>query len=277
MTLAATLEIAPGVIARRIVYAELPVAPDVVGLDRAQVAAVGWAEPTFASDGNPRVAIGTWIIDDGDRRIAVDPFLNADDIIHAPDGAAAQYAAITRLFDDAGIPLDSVDTVVLSHIEGIGMLARRTSDGWASYFSSATIRVGHAALANHDSLDEAHWTGGVLDELRAAGLVAGYDDGERVSPHVTAELTGDHHPGHYVLHVGHPGQPAATFVGHLAVTPLHLATGPCRPQHTDPDRAWANLQRLAGDARTLVGSLWPHTGAGTWDGQSFTPSTRASA
>lgn len=70
-----------------------------------------------------------------------------------------------------------------------------------------------------------------------------------------------HNPGHCAFHVG----AEATYVGHLAVTPLHLATGPCPPQHADPEGAWTWLEAVKADGRILVGPLWPSPGALRWD------------
>lgn len=63
--------------------------------------------------------------------------------------------------------------------------------------------------------------------------------------------------------------PAATFVGHLALSPLHLATGPCVPQHVDPEAAWRVLRTCADDGRLLPGPLWASPGAGRWTGTAF--------
>jgi len=53
------------------------------------------------------------------------------------------------------------------------------------------------------------------------------------------------------------------------VTPLHLATGPCPPQHADPDGVWAWLERVKADGRILIGPLWPSPGAIRWDPDGF--------
>ena len=76
-----------------------------------------------------------------------------------------------------------------------------------------------------------------------------------------AEWTGMHNPGHCAFHVGD----AASFVGHLAVTPLHLGTGPCPPQHADPEGAWRWLEAAKASGRILIGPLWPSPGAVRWD------------
>jgi hypothetical protein len=99
-----------------------------------------------------------------------------------------------------------------------------------------------------------------------AGLVDTFGDGDEPAPGVTAEWTGMHNVGHCAFHVG-VVETGATFVGHLAVTPLHLATGPCPSQHYEPVEAWNWLQSLATHRdHILIGPLWPSPGAVRWRG-----------
>ena len=82
-----------------------------------------------------------------------------------------------------------------------------------------------------------------------------------------AEVSKAHNPGHTVFHFG--AGPDATFVGHLAVSPLHLATGLCPQQHPEPELAWKLLHDYADDGRILIGPLWPSPGYGRWSGTAF--------
>ena len=63
--------------------------------------------------------------------------------------------------------------------------------------------------------------------------------------------------------------PIASFLGHLAVSPLHLASGECSVLHEDPPAAWSLLQKTAEDARLLNGPLWPTPGFGRWEYGAF--------
>jgi hypothetical protein len=85
-------------------------------------------------------------------------------------------------------------------------------------------------------------------------------------PGLRAEVTGAHCPGHAALHFAEPGRAgvAATMLGHLAVSPLHLATGECPGQHPEPARAWSALRAIADDGRIVIGPLWPTPGFGRW-------------
>jgi hypothetical protein len=254
----------------RVLYLEAPIDPAAVGLTPEQVRAVPWAEPTWADDGRVRAASCVWVISTGGRHIAVDPSGNLDDIIHHPTSTAAHQDAYRAAFADAGTPIEQIDTVLLSHIESIGLSAVRDGESWRPFFPSARTLISDRSLA---AFHESPPTGEIADAfhaLLAAGLVGTYADGDEIAPGVTAEWTGMHNPGHCAFHVGG----AATFVGHLAVSPLHLATGPCPPQHFDPDAAWAWLQSIAGDPeRVLIGPLWSSPGAVRWTGSSAEPVT----
>ena len=128
-----------------------------------------------------------------------------------------------------------------------------------------------ASLATFDPPNDGHWSDDVWRGLFADDLVGTYSAGASLLPGMTAEFTGAHNPGHHVFHFGDPSGPDATYVGHLAVSPLHLSTGACEQQHLEPDRAWQLLHSFADDGRILLGPLWPSPGAGRWTGSEFVP------
>lgn len=245
----------------RVLYLEAAIDPLATGLTPDEVRAVPWAEPGWADDGQVRAASCAWVVEAGGRRIVVDPAGNLDEIIHDPGSTALHQQAYTDAFAAAGLPVDTIDTVLLSHIESVGLGAVRDGDGWRPFFPRARLLLSDAALAHEDAAPIGGDVGAAVAALRHAGLVDTFGDGDEVAPGVRAEWTGLHNPGHCAFHVG----AGATFVGHLAVTPLHLATGPCAPQHADPDGAWHWLQDVKADSRVLVGPLWPSPGALRWN------------
>ncbi|WP_426573744.1 hypothetical protein [Aquihabitans sp. McL0605] len=250
-----------GVRLTRVLYLDAAIDPEPTGLTPEEVRSVRWADPDWATDGQVRAASCAWVIETDGRRIVVDPSGNIDDLLHEPSSTAAHQEAYAAAFAAAGIPIETVDTVLLSHIESIGLSAVRDGDGWQPYFPNARILLSDAALAHSVAEPEGGDVEAAFAALRGAGLVDGFADGDEVAPGVRAEWTGMHNPGHCAFHVGD----GATFVGHLAVTPLHLATGPCPPQHADPDGAWRWLQAAKAGGRILIGPLWPSPGALRWD------------
>ena len=241
----------------RVLYLEAAIDPAPVGLTADEVRSVSWAEPLCSDGGQPRAANCAWVISGRGRYVVVDPAGNLDEILHDPASTGVHQEAYRRAFAEAGVPVEQVDTVLLSHIESIGLAAVRDGDGWRPFFPNARVLISNRARTNHDEHHPDGDLGDAFDALIAAGLVDTFADRDEVMPGVRAEWTGMHNPGHCAFHVG----AAATFVGHLAVSPLHLATGPCPPQHFDADGAWGWLQRTMADGRTLIGPLWPTPGA----------------
>lgn len=248
----------------RVLYVDALIDPDAVGLTPDQVVAVDWGSPDWAQDGQVRAASCAWVISRGGRHVVVDPSGNIDEILHDPSTTAAHQAAYEAAFASAGIPIEAIDTVLLSHIESIGLSAVRDDAGWRPFFPNARLLMSDRAL---HSFVQSPPDGPVGDAFRClidAGVVDTFGDGDELVPGLVAEWTGMHNVGHCAFHV-RDAAAAATFVGHLAVTPLHLATGPCPAQQFEPDEAWRWLTDLASDpTRVIIGPLWPSPGAVRW-------------
>lgn len=250
----------------RVLYVDASIEPEAVGLTADEVRAVPWGEPVWADGGKVRAASCVWVISTGGRHIAVDPSGNIDDILHEPASTHAHQRAYAAAFAAAGIPVESVDTVLLSHIESIGLAAVRDGDSWRPFFPNARLLISDSA---HQFFEQARPEGELGDAIQAlvdAGLADTFRDGDELAPGVVAEWTGMHNPGHCAFHVRGTAR-TATLVGHLAVSPLHLATGPCPAQHAAPEAAWQWLTTLAADpSRLIAGPLWPSPGALRWEG-----------
>jgi hypothetical protein len=255
----------------RVGYVDVPIPPELAGLAAADFAGIDWRAPLWAEGEQLRAGAAAWFAEIGGERVAFDPMQAADGVLRADRGAeAAHQAAIAKLFAEAGCARESVDALVMTHIEGVGMAAWRRADGrFEPFFPNAAIRVSAAALDSFLAADSFHQDPLERDAwsaLIAAGVVRAYADGESLVPGLRAEVTGAHCPGHAVLHFAEPGRGAvaATMLGHLAVSPLHLATGECPQQHYEPARAWSALRAMADDGRFLIGPLWPTPGYGRW-------------
>ncbi len=254
----------------RVLYLDAVIDPEPTGLTPDDVRAVRWAEPAWADNGQVRAASCCWVIDTGERRVVVDPSGNIDEILHDPTTTTAHQDAYAAAFDAAGLPIDTIDGVLISHIESIGLSAVRADNGqgWRRFFGNARVLLSDRALDHFRQQPAAGEKGDAFAGLIDAGLVDTFADCDEVIPGVQAEWTGMHNPGHCAFHVLGG---AATFVGHLAVTPVHLGTGPNANQHYEPDLAWTWLERVKADGRLLIGPLWPSPGAGRWSGDSFAP------
>jgi glyoxylase-like metal-dependent hydrolase (beta-lactamase superfamily II) len=264
---AATLEI-DALCLRRVLYADALVPPDIAGLTVAQVQAVPWRVPQWGEGEEIRASASAWVVDAGGRRLVLDPMQAADGVLHDPVAEQDHQRAISEVFDAAGIPRTSVDTVVASHVEGIGMICERGADGsWRPFFPNARVLISEAALEYFRRGVISDDSTPVWQRLFDDDLVDTFADGDEIVPGMRAEVSAAHNPGHTVFHFG--AGPKATFVGHLAVSPLHLATGLCPQQHPEPERAWELLRSYADDGRLLIGPLWPSPGFGRWSEHTF--------
>lgn len=258
-----------GMTLTRVGYADGSIPPRVVGLGVDDLATLDWATPVWVDGQQIRFGTAAWFADVGGVRYAFDPLLAADSILRADRAAESTHqSAVAATFERAGFPRESVDCLLLSHIDGVGMAAWRDEDGgWSRFFPNARVLVSDVALrafraspARAGDIEWEAWT--ALIESR---FVDTFHDGEVIAPGLTAELTGGHCPGHAVFHFGDAGRsPAASLLGHLAVSPVHLASGACAALHSDPSEAWSRLRAILEDDRTLIGPLWPTPGYGSW-------------
>lgn len=257
----------------RVPYFDIPLDSSVVGLTVDEVESIDWSRPSWASaDLQVLVGQAAWVVESEGRVIVVDPCATADRFLRSGPEAIGHQEAVLRAMRDAGIPPERVDVVVLSHLDGIGMAAVVEPDGsWAPAFPNARIVMTSAELAwladgaRAEGLD-------ALNALIAHGVVEGVDDRHHLTGEVCLELTGGHTPGHAVLRV-RSGDEHATFLGHLALSPIHVATHSAL--HLDRARAGEALDALVAEATAhetlLVGPLWPFPGAGYATGNRILP------
>jgi glyoxylase-like metal-dependent hydrolase (beta-lactamase superfamily II) len=253
------------VLLTRVGYADITVDPARVGLDAEQIHSVPWAEPLWADGDEVRAGAAAWVIDSGDTRIVVDPAFAADEVLRTDADAALHQEAFAGLLADAGFARESFTHAIATHYEGVGFLAWRNDDGsWVRFFPNAPILMAQREL---DAIDAgAVRSESILPELRAGGAVQGIGDHERITNEVSIEYTGGHAPGHQIVRVDSGGA-HAVIVGHLAVSPLHFATGPCPQQHPDPELANTWVENLRAEDTVLIGPLWPSPAAARWDGR----------
>lgn len=257
-----------GITLTRVLYIDVMVPPEAAGLTVEDVQSVAWRSPEWGSDTEFGASASAWIIESAGRRIVLDPLQAADEVLHDPAAGSAHTDAFIQLMEREGFPVETIDTVLISHIETVGMMARRDDAGeWVPLFPNARIVIPDASLVEFEREPRDFPSTAVWRQFIDAGLVDTIDADVEIVPGMRAELTGAHNPGHTVFHFG--AGPDATWVGHLAVSPLHLATGLCPQQHPEPERAWEILQGFRDDGRLLLGPLWPSPGCGHWRSGTF--------
>jgi glyoxylase-like metal-dependent hydrolase (beta-lactamase superfamily II) len=259
------------VLLTRVGYVDVNIDPAIAGLTPAQIATVPWAEPIWAQGDELRAGAAVWVVDDGGARIAIDPAQAADDILRSDADAAAHQDAFAAILDAASMPRATVTHAICTHMEGIGMWAWRNDDGsWSPFFPNAPIFVARRELDAIDAGVHPSLVHPAFAALRAQGVLRPVDDGDRITDHVSIEHVGAHTPGHLFVRIESAGE-QAVMVGHLAVSPLHLVTGPCPQQHPKPDEAQARIEKLLTEDAVVIGPLWPAPGAARWNGTELVP------
>ncbi len=261
-----------GITLTRVGYLDVPVPAELLGLTPEAVAAVPWAAPLWAENDQPRLGAAAWFLDLDGQRIVYDPLFALDVVLRAdPEAEQTHETAVASAFTEAGFAPDSVDLVIASHIEDVGMVARRSANrGWTPFFPSAQVllsepeleafQVGSGEPESGNQPTREAWQS-LIDQ----GRVSSFKHGDELAPGVHADVSGGHSPGHTVLHIGaDPTSPSASLIGHLSVTAVHLATGACEALNEDPAAAWSLLRATIADGRRLVGPLWPAPGHGSW-------------
>jgi len=252
----------------RVPYFDIALDPGVVHVTAEQIAALDWATPHWAS-ADHQVLIGqaVWVIVSEERLIVVDPCLAADQFLRSGPDAVGHQDEVLSALRDAGFPPERVDVVVLSHLDGIGMAAVVAPDGgWAPAFPNARVVMMAAELEWLAARDRAFTPGGLaaLNALIDQGVVDGVEDGHEITGEVRLELTGAHSAGHAFVRVESGGE-SATFLGHLALSPINVATADSSAANVEAAREAEVLERLVAEAAArdtlIVGPLWPFPGA----------------
>ncbi len=252
-----------GVRLSRVPYFDVGLPPEAVGLSAATVASVPWAEP-WCDGAQLRVGQAFWVIESGGRTIVVDPCGASDAFLRTgPDAVTHQDAAFAA-FGAAGFDPSAVDTVVMSHLDGIGMLALvDRNGGWQPAFPNAPIlmsdREWTRVLRGPTCPAPTRCTRSTRS-ARSTRVALPYE----VTPEVRLVRSGGHTDGHLTVVVESDGA-RALFLGHLAVTPVSAGTGAPVELHDDPLLGDAALRRWLTDAATddalVIGPLWPDPGA----------------
>lgn len=248
----------------RVPYFDIALPAEAVGLTADDVLAVpgvvpDWCEP----DGSVRVGQVFWVIESEGRTIVVDPCCASDGFLRTPEAAADHQHAAFRALADAGFARESVDTVIMSHLDGIGMHAWWTDDGaWTNAFPNAPLLVSALEVARIDACPE---IGGrdAFFALRREGTVTAVDLPHAITSRVRMVHAGGHTDGMAVTEVASGGE-RALLTGHVPINPAHAGVA-LRPELVDVGNDRPVLQRWAADAASdgalYVAPLWPAPGA----------------
>lgn len=207
----------------------------------------------------------------GDRRIVIDPWMAFDQKRSEPDGAD-RWARISKELAAADLAPDDVDTVVYTHLDGVGWAVG--PDDATPNFPNARHLVPAGEL---DAFDEGRrGATEALEVLRTHGLVDGVEAPLEIAPGVTLEAATGHTRSSIVVRVRQDdGAADAVFVGHLFLHPAQVTRYERVVGDEDPEALIATRRRLLDEAATagsvLYGDLWAEPGFGrvTKDGDAY--------
>lgn len=251
----------------RVEYFDIALGPEVANLTAAEVVAVEGAVPVWATaEGQINVGQALWVLESDGTTVVVDPCGASDDFLRSGPDAITHQDAMLAAMDAAGFPPDSVDVVVMSHLDGIGVVAVVDEDGhWSPAFPKARIVMNAQEVDHLADTDDPVGGRAAFAELVAQGAVDPVPDEHVVARGIRLVHGGGHSVGHSVVRVESGGD-QAVLLGHLAISPLNLIGPVSRNAHLDAEVTEEIVDELLAEAVAcgglVIGPLWPRPGAG---------------
>ena len=175
---------------------------------------IEWLYPNFIDEeGRMRGAIHSLIIDTGERKIIVDTCVGNDKERAVPAWNNLQTQFLADL-ETAGYPLESIDTVLCTHlhIDHVGWNTRWDGAKWVPTFPHAQYLFGKAEF-EHWSKQEAEGMYGQSQVMKdsvtpiiEAGLQTLVAQDEQICPEVRLTPTPGHTPGHASVIIASDGE-----------------------------------------------------------------------
>lgn len=221
-----------------------------------------WAVPDLAPDRSAYfVAFSAFGIASGSRMIVVDPWLANDFPRTLPDAAERAERLLGELAD-VGFDPEDVDTVINTHIDGVGWNTRPDGDGWEPSFPNAR-HLYHRA--EHDAYvrGERQFADVDLSPLFDAELVDPVDPPFAVADGVSVVDRPGENFGHMAVQLD-SGTELAMIPGHLFLTVFGVSD----PTPGDEEREDAVVSRarvlaeLADRQGLLLSPLFGGAGGG---------------
>lgn len=222
-----------------------------------------WMVPTFGTAaGEVRIAFSALAIRTPTTRLVVDPWLADDNPRDRPDAAAAADRALEDLAD-AGFPVEDVDLVVNTHLDGIGWNSRPDgSGGWTPSFPNARYSYPIRQLTTVDvdadvdaDADADVYGAAGLQHLRSVTEVEGMAAPHQLTPEVRVVDAPGHGPGHAAVRI-EDGDDLAVCAGHIVLSPFQVDD----PGTTLAGEAGDLLTEATATRRALLGELADRNG-----------------
>ena len=239
-----------------------------------------WLRPDFAfDDGKLKMCIQALVIESCGHRIVVDTCVGNDKIRNNPLWNKLQGAFLSDM-EKAGFPVDSVDTVVCTHlhVDHVGWNTRWTDAGWVPTFGRARYLFGRTEWEHWSKSPETEDGDVVGDSVQPvvdAGLVDLVESSHSITDEIRLEPTPGHTPGHVSVRIRSRGE-EAVITGDLIHHPVQCAEIDWASRFdVDPDQARrtrrAFLTRCAEEGTRVIGTHFatPTAGRVMTDGDVF--------
>jgi glyoxylase-like metal-dependent hydrolase (beta-lactamase superfamily II) len=213
-----------------------------------------WLKPHFANDdGKLLASIHCFVIESSGHRIVVDTCVGNDKKRRSPAWHMLHGPFLQDL-DDAGFALESIDTVLCTHlhVDHVGWNTRWDGARWVPTFPRARYlfarsewehwqREAQQRPANDDDATADDVLGDSVRPIIDAGLADLVATNHRLTPEVWLEPTPGHTPGHVSVRIESEGV-RAVITGDLMHHPIQCAE-PDREGNFDHDGAQARATR----------------------------------
>jgi glyoxylase-like metal-dependent hydrolase (beta-lactamase superfamily II) len=228
-----------------------------VGVTPERIKSIGWLSPAYADpNGMLRYSVHAFVIESRGRRIIVDTCVG-NDKPRVGEWNNLQVPFLDRLVE-AGFPLDSIDTVLCTHLhmDHVGWNTRLVGNTWLPTFPRARYLFGRIEWEHWSN--KAHGLGDMpqfvadfamldtaisdsVEPIVAAGLHELVEVDHRITDEVTLTPTPGHTPGHVSVVIRSRGA-EAVITGDAILHPVQIAD-PEVGSTFDADRARATKTR----------------------------------
>jgi len=239
-----------------------------------------WLRPHFAfDDGTLKACIQALVIESCGQTIVVDTCVGNDKIRSNPLWNKLQSEFLSSM-DQAGFPVDSVDTVLCTHlhVDHVGWNTRWVDGGWVPTFTAARYLFGRTEWehwSQHPETEDGDVVGDSVRPVVDAGLVDLVESDHRITDEIQLEPTPGHTPGHVSVRIRSQGE-EAVITGDLIHHPVQCGELNWASNFDiDPDHARRTrrnfLARCADEGTRVFGTHFatPTAGRVLADGDAF--------
>ncbi len=224
---------------------------------------IEWLRPQFADEaGRIRMTIHSFLVETPTRRIIVDTGIGNDKQNRTQPIWNARKGLFLENLATAGCPVDTIDTVVCTHlhVDHVGFNTTFSDGRWVPTFPMARYLMGRVEFEHWKEVREPSVAAIFDDSIRPvveAGLVDLIDPGHDICSEFSVLSTPGHSPGHFSIHVRSRGE-EALLIGDVAHHPCQLVhLDLCSTIDSDPKQATRTrhelFSRFAGTPTRILG------------------------